>query len=59
MSDYTVLPKQIANALEKEGVPLSQKQELVMAGYLSAVQMQIEAFGLDKTIKMHQESNNS
>tara|TARA_Y100001933_G_C18961111_1_gene548219 strand:+ start:983 stop:1300 length:318 start_codon:yes stop_codon:yes gene_type:complete len=38
MSDYTKLPRNIADCMSRAGSPLSEDQKLILAGYLAPVQ---------------------
>lgn len=51
MTDYTYLTDRIVNAMREQNEALNTKQEAILAGSLSSLQMLIEAFGLKETIK--------
>ncbi|QWV11824.1 hypothetical protein [Marinobacter adhaerens] len=42
MSDFTQLPKNIANCMERAGAPLSEDQRLLLVGYLAPFQQELE-----------------
>lgn len=52
--DYTVIPESIKEMLDKESCPLTEKQYLLIAGSLAAVQQMIDAIGLEGTIEVFQ-----
>ncbi|RKR79225.1 hypothetical protein [Marinobacter nauticus] len=41
MSDYTKLPRDIAECMRRAGSPLSEDQRLLLAGYLAPVQQKL------------------
>lgn len=41
MSDYTKLPRDIADCMSRAGSPLSEDQKLLLAGYLAPVQQKL------------------
>ncbi|MBY5961940.1 hypothetical protein [Marinobacter nauticus] len=41
MSDYTKLPRDIADCMKRAGSPLSEDQKLLLAGYLAPVQQKL------------------
>ena len=48
MTDFTLMPKEIAETLEKLGCPLTEEQYLIMSGTLAQHQLMIEDCGLEK-----------
>ena len=43
MSDYTRLPREIKDCMERAGSPLSEDQFILLAGYLAPIQQKLEA----------------
>jgi len=48
MSDYTKLPRDIADCMKRAGAELSEDQQILLAGYLGPVQEQLEQAQADR-----------
>ena len=48
MSDFTKLPRDIADCMKRAGAELSEDQQMLLAGYLGPVQEQIEQAQADR-----------